>query len=109
MLHVLALFTPLVHVLNHATASVVEAGSREVEETGGSGHDLSSVRFKLTTPGLPAELWDACHPDNDTDEPVEDEHHAHLNHSGCVYAREQFQDIFQGHSTTVRQSLAKPR
>ena len=34
--------------------------------------------FKLSNPGLPAELWDAFDSDDDTDGPIEDEHHAIL-------------------------------
>ena len=35
--------------------------------------------FKLTNPGLPAELWDAFGSDDDSDEPVEDEHQLFLS------------------------------
>ena len=57
--------------------------------------------FKLNNPGLPAELWDAFDSDDGSEEPVEDEHHAIFNCPGYMYAREQFQDLFQSHITTV--------
>ena len=44
--------------------------------------------FKQSDPGLPAELWDGFDSDDDSDEPVEDEHHA-IDCPGYVYAREQ--------------------
>ena len=40
-----------------------------------------------------------------SDGPVEDEHHAIFDCPGYMYAREQFQDLFQSHITTVSQSL----
>ena len=65
--------------------------------------------FKLRNPGLPAELWDAFDPDDDSDGPVEDEHHAIFDCPGYMYAREQFQDLFQSHITTVSQFLNQPQ
>ena len=59
--------------------------------------------FKLSDPGLPAELWDAFDSDDDSDGPIEDEHHAIFDCTGYRYAREQFQDLFQRHITTVSQ------
>ena len=57
--------------------------------------------FKLSNPGLPAELWDAFDSDNDSDGPVVDEHHIIFYCPGYVSAREQFQDVFQSHITMV--------
>ena len=67
--------------------------------------------FKLTNPGLPAELWDAFDSDDDSDvdEPVEDEHHAVFECPGYVYAREHFQDLFESHITTVSQFVNQPQ
>ena len=67
--------------------------------------------FKLGNPGLPAELWDAFDSDNDyndSDGPIQDEHHAIFDCPGYIYAREQFQDLFQRHITTVSQFLSQP-
>ena len=41
--------------------------------------------------------------DDDSDGPIEDEHHANFNCPGYMCAREQFQDLFQSHITTVSQ------
>ena len=65
--------------------------------------------FKLSKPGLPAQLWDAFDPDNDSDGPVEDEHHAIFDCPGYMYAREQFRDLFQSQITTVSQFLNQPQ
>ena len=65
--------------------------------------------FKLSNSGLPAELWGAFHSDDDTNGPVEDEHHAIFDCPGDVYAREQFQDLVHGHTTTVSQLLNQPQ
>ena len=61
--------------------------------------------FKLNNPGLPAEGWDAFDSDDGSDGPVEDEHHATFDCPGFIYAREQLQDLFQSHITTVSQFL----
>ena len=64
--------------------------------------------FKLNNPGLPAELWDAFDSDDDGDgpiRPIEDQHHAIFDCPGYMYAREQFQGLFQSHITTVSQYL----
>ena len=63
--------------------------------------------FKLSNPGLSAELWDAFDSD-DSDGPIEDEQHAIFDCPGYMYAREQFQDLFQSHITTVSQFLNQP-
>ena len=65
--------------------------------------------FKLLDPGLPAELWDAFDKDDDSDGPIEDEHHAISDCPGYVYARKQSQDLFQSHITTVSQFLDQPQ
>ena len=65
--------------------------------------------FKLSNPGLPAALWDAFDSDDDSDGPIEDERHAILDCPGYVYARHQFQDLFQRHITTVSQFLNQPQ
>ena len=65
--------------------------------------------FKLSNPGVPAELWDAFASDNESEEPVEDVHHAIFDCPGYMYAREQFQDLFQSHITTVSQFLDQPQ
>ena len=48
-------------------------------------------------------------PDDESDGPVEDEHHAIFDCPGYMYAREQFQDMFQRHITTVSQFLDQPQ
>ena len=65
--------------------------------------------FKLNNPGLPAELADAFDSDDESDRPVEDEHHAIFDCPGYMYAREQFQDLFQSHITTVSQFFNQPQ
>ena len=63
---------------------------------------------KLNDSGLLAELaelWDAFDSDEDSDGPVEDEHYAILDCPGYMYAKEQFQALFQSHVTTVSQFL----
>ena len=65
--------------------------------------------FKLRNPGLPAELWDAFDSDDDSDGPIEDGHHAIFDSPGYIDAREQFQDLFQRHITTVSQFLNQPQ
>ena len=65
--------------------------------------------FKLSNPGLPAELWDAFVSDDDSDGPIEDEHHAIFDCPGDMYAREQFKDLFQSHITTVSQFFNQPQ
>ena len=64
---------------------------------------------KLSKPGLPAELWDASDSGDDSEGPVEDEHHAVFDCPGYMYAREQFQDLFQSHIATVGQFLNQPQ
>ena len=64
--------------------------------------------FKLKNPGLPAELWDAFDADDDSDWPIEDEHPAIFNCPGYMYARKQFQDLFQSNITIVSQFLNQP-
>ena len=65
--------------------------------------------FKLNNPGLPAELWDAFDSDNESDGFAEDEYHAIFDCPGYMYAREQFQNLFQSHITTVSQLLHQPQ
>ena len=60
-------------------------------------------------PGLTDELWDAFGSDDDSDRPIQDEHHAIFDCPGYAYAREQFQDLFQSHITTVSQFLNQPQ
>ena len=54
-------------------------------------------------------LWDAFDSDHDSDGPIGDEHHAIFDCTGYIYAREQFQDLFQRHITTVSQFLNQPQ
>ena len=65
--------------------------------------------FKPRNPGLPAELWDAFDSEDDSDGPIEDEHHASFDCPGYMYAREQFQDLFQIHITAISQFLNQPQ
>ena len=66
-------------------------------------------KLKLTNPGLPAELWDASATQDDSDKPVEDKHHASIDCPAHVYAREQVQNLFQSHITTVAQHFIRPQ
>ena len=50
-----------------------------------------------------------CSSTDGSDEPVEDERHAIVHCLGHVYAREQFQDLFQSHITTVSHFLSHPQ
>ena len=55
---------------------------------------------------------DDSNPIDESDGPVEDEHHAIFDCPGYMYAREQFQDMFlmfQSHITTVSQLLDQPQ
>ena len=46
--------------------------------------ERTCLMFKLNNPLLPAEQWDAFDSDDDSDEPVQDEHHAICDCPGCV-------------------------
>ena len=46
--------------------------------------------FKLSSPGVRAELWDAFDSADDSDGSIEDEHHAIFDCPGYMYAREHF-------------------
>ena len=70
---------------------------------------VQSAYVQCVVPYLYAELWDACDSDDDSNEPIEDEHHAIFECSGYVYARDHFQDVFQSHITTVRQFVNQPQ
>ena len=48
-------------------------------------------------------------PISSTKGPIEDEYHAIFDCPGYTYAREQFQDLFQSHITTVSQILNQPQ
>ena len=65
--------------------------------------------FKLSSPGLPAEVWDAVSSDDDSDGPVEDEHQAIFDCPGNICARGQLQDLNQSHNTTVSHFLHQPQ
>ena len=65
--------------------------------------------FKLSNPGLPAEIWDAFDSDDDSDGPIEDEPPVIFDCPGNMYPREQFQDLFQSHITTVSQTFYQPQ
>ena len=65
--------------------------------------------FKLSDPGLPAELWNAFDSDDDSDGPTEDEHHVIFDCPSYMYDREQFQDLFQSHITIVSHFLNQPQ
>ena len=61
--------------------------------------------YRYSQPGLPAELWDAFASDDDSDGPIEDEHHANFDCPGYLYARKQFQNLLQSYFTPVSQLL----
>ena len=58
--------------------------------------------------GLPAAQFDSFDSDEDADDPIEDEHHVIFACSGYVYARQLFQDLFSGSTSTVGQFLSQP-
>ena len=68
-----------------------------------------SVFIPGNNPGLPAEPWDAFDSDNDSNGPVQDEQDAISDCPGYLYAKEQFQHLFQSHITTVSQLLNQPQ
>ena len=69
---------------------------RAPQEAGERTYNLPNVRIQ-------AELWDVSDSDNDSDGPIEDEHDAIFDCPGYryMYARDQFQNLFQRHITMV--------
>ena len=59
---------------------------------------------RIINPGLAHEWFDSFDSDDESRDPVEDEHHAIFDCSGNAYARDLFPDLFQGHISTVSQS-----
>ena len=64
--------------------------------------------YRVLNPGLPAAQFDSFDSDEDADDPIEDEHHVIFACSGYVYARQLFQDLFSGSTSTVGQFLSQP-
>ena len=64
---------------------------------------------RIINPGLPPEQFDAFDSDDDSSDPIEDEHHAIFDCSGYADAREHFCDLFQSHITTVGHFLNQPQ
>ena len=56
---------------------------------------------RIINPGLAPEYFDSFDSDDESSDPVEDEHHAIFDCSGNAYACELFPDLFQGHISTV--------
>ena len=56
---------------------------------------------RIINPGLAPEYFDSVVSDDESSDPVEDEHHAIFDCSGNAYARELFPDLFQSHISTV--------
>ena len=52
--------------------------------------------------------FDSFDSDDESSDPVEDEHHAILDCSGNAYVHELFPDLFQGHISIVSHFLIQP-
>ena len=63
---------------------------------------------RIINPGLAPEYFDSFDSDDESIDPVEDEHHAIFDCSGNAYARE-LSDLFQGHISTVSHFLNQPQ
>ena len=64
---------------------------------------------RIVNPGLAPENFDSFDSDDESSDPVDDEHHAIFECSGYAYARELFPDLFQGHISTVSHFLNQPQ
>ncbi len=62
---------------------------------------------RVLHPGLPAAQFDTFDSDEDSDDPIEDEHQVIIACSGYVYARQLFQHLFSESITTVGQFLSQ--
>ena len=56
---------------------------------------------RIFIPGLAPESFDSLNADDESSDPVEDDHHAIFKCLGYAYSRELFPDLFQGHMSTV--------
>ena len=63
---------------------------------------------RVLNTGLPAAQLDTFDSDEDTDTPIEDEHHVIFACSGYIHARQLFQDLFSESISTVGQFLSHP-
>ena len=83
-------------------------------ETGRHKHVPALERFcpacsyKWVNPGLPADQFDSFDSDEESTDPVEDEHHVFFYCPGYIYARQLFPDIFGSNIVTVSQFLNQP-
>ena len=59
-------------------------------------------------PGLPADQFDSFDSDEESTDPVEDEHHVTFDCPSYTYARQLFPDIFGSNIVTVSQFLNQP-
>ena len=64
---------------------------------------------RIVNPGLAPEYFDSFDFDDESSDPVDDEHHAIFECSGYGYARGLFPDLFQGHISTVSHFLNQPQ
>ena len=64
---------------------------------------------RIVNPGLAPENFDSFDSDDESSDPVDDEHHAIFECSGYGYARGLFPDLFQGHISTVSHFLNQPQ
>ena len=60
---------------------------------------------KIVNPGLAPENFDSFDSDDESSEPVDDEHRAIFECSGYTHASERFPDLSQGHISTVSHFL----
>ena len=63
---------------------------------------------KCVNPGLPADQFDSFDSDEESTDPVEDEHHVIFDCPSYTYARQLFPDIFGSNIVTVSQFLNQP-
>ena len=64
--------------------------------------------YKCVNPGLPADQFDSFDSDEESTDPVEDEHHVIFDCPSYTYARQLFPDIFGSNIVTVSQFLNQP-
>ena len=62
----------------------------------------------VVNPGIPEAEFDSFDSDEESADPIEDEHHMIFDCSGYSYARDLFKDLFAQNVVTVGQILNQP-